>query len=219
MGAPTLIGVLATVIASTSAANYNLDNPYYNRRFFDQLDDFYMPARENFVAESDPALRRRMRFRNEICCGTYTDNNMIREDNIRKECYEQVFRSSDFLDSWNYFNSDAAAGVAQKLVCLQQCLWKKRGTLDDRYDRLTGRLRDRYREGRGRKEPNMNFPEVAVAKCLPLRNPDPASNWFGFGGRDCNRAYLDFQLLRLGGTTRELSITTVGFQQQMVSRN
>ena len=41
---------------------------------------------------------------------------------------------------------------------------------DDRYDRLTGRLKERYREGRGMREPNMNFPEMAVAKCLPNRN-------------------------------------------------
>nr|WBW64295.1 OBP2 [Frankliniella occidentalis] len=191
MSASTILSIVATVITSGRAA-YNLDNPYYNRALFDQMDDFYMPKRENFAADRDPELRQKMRFRNEICCGTYSDKNMMREDNVRRECYEEVFKSSDFLDSWNYFDTDAAKTVAQKVVCLQQCMWKKRGTMDDRYDRLTGRLRDRYREGRGRKEPNMNFPEVAVAKCLPSRNPDPASNWFGFGSRDCNRAYLDF---------------------------
>lgn len=44
--------------------------------------------------------------------------------------------------------------------------------MDDRYDPLTGRIRDRerYRRGRGMDEPNMNFPEMAVAKCLPARN-------------------------------------------------
>lgn len=42
--------------------------------------------------------------------------------------------------------------------------------MDGRYDRITGRLRERYREGRGSREPNLNFPEVAVAKCLPSRN-------------------------------------------------
>lgn len=37
------------------------------------MDDFYMPMRENFVEERDPALRRRMRFRNEVRGGcSYT---------------------------------------------------------------------------------------------------------------------------------------------------
>ncbi|KAJ1529201.1 hypothetical protein ONE63_006005 [Megalurothrips usitatus] len=188
-----VLGVVAVWLGRCRGEQYNLDNPYFNRKLFDQMDDFYMPMRENFEAERDPALRAKMRFRNEICCGTYVKANMLREDNIRQECYEQVFKSSDFLTSWNYFDTDRASSVAQQILCLQQCLWKKRGTMDGRYDRLTGRLRDRYREGRGSKEPNMNFPEMAVAKCLPFRNPDPNAGWFGFArGSECNRAYLDF---------------------------
>ncbi|XP_034250473.1 uncharacterized protein LOC117650932 [Thrips palmi] len=193
MIALVLVGVAAAWVADCGAQNYQFDDPFFNRKLFDQMDDFYMPKRENFVEERDPALRKKMRFRNEICCGTYVKENMLREDNIRQDCYEEVFKSPDFVTSWNYFDADKIESVAAKIICLQQCLWKKRGTMDGRYDRITGRLRERYREGKGLREPNLNFPEVAVAKCLPSRNPDPSSYWLGFGSRGgCNRAYLDF---------------------------